>query len=154
MVLKYEHNIYSTVYTLNVYQTVDVGVGWEGEGGSVSKDAKWYTVIFLSQITVMFDLNRRRFLKNTLSQKLPEYPHKNPLQTSQVRFLRKVYQGYMQNNLGPSTCIPWQVFFLMFLDIFYGDSVNLKLGENCEGPFLGSNIFLFCNSIILYAHFR
>ena len=28
------------IYTLNVYQTVDVGVGWEGEGGSVSKDAK------------------------------------------------------------------------------------------------------------------
>ena len=126
--------------------------GGTGKGGQCQKTLS--DIIFLSQITVMFDLNRRRFLKNTLSQKLPEYPHKNPLQTSQVRFLRKVYQGYMQKNLGPSTCIPWQVFFLMFLDIFYGDSVNLKLGENCEGPFLGSNIFLFCNSIILYAHFR
>ena len=130
--------------------------GGKGKGGQCQKTLS--DIIFLSQITVMFDLNRRRFLKNTLSQKLPEYPHKNPLQTSQVRFLRKVYQGYTVHaeKSWPfyCTCIPWQVFFLMFLDIFYGDSVNLKLGENCEGPFLGSNIFLFCNSIILYVHFR
>ena len=28
------------IYKLNVYQTVDIDVGWEGDGATVSKDAK------------------------------------------------------------------------------------------------------------------